>query len=117
MKNHKSVFIVICCYILLSFGIGISGSVGADTEVATSHKIPEGPPLFKTIEGRENLYCAAPKPRLGVAPGPWRREQCGKYCIRGLGIDRCGVGHRLTSNPNGCCVSAKYTDGEWQLEQ
>lgn len=50
MKNHKSVFIVICCYILLNFVIGIRGSA-ADTEIATSNKIPEGPPLFKTIEG------------------------------------------------------------------
>ena len=52
MKNHKSVFIVICCYILLNLVIGISGSA-ADAEVATSNnaEIPEGPPLFKTIEG------------------------------------------------------------------
>lgn len=51
MKNHKSVFIVICCYILLNFVIGIRGSTAADTEIATSNKISEGPPLFKTIEG------------------------------------------------------------------
>ena len=51
MKNHKSVFMVICCYILLNFIIGIRGSAAADTEIATSNKIPEGPPLFKTIEG------------------------------------------------------------------
>ena len=51
MKNHKSTFMVICCYILLNFVIGIRGSAAADTEIATSNKIPEGPPLFKTIEG------------------------------------------------------------------
>ena len=51
MKNHKSVFMVICCYILLNFVIGIRGSAAADTEIATSNKIPEEPPLFKTIEG------------------------------------------------------------------
>ena len=51
MKNHKSVFMVICCYILLNFVIGISGSAAADTEVSTSNnaEISEGPPLFKTI--------------------------------------------------------------------
>ena len=43
----------VCCYVLLNFLIGISGSAIAETEVPTSKatEIPEGPPLFKTIEG------------------------------------------------------------------
>ena len=53
MKHHKSVFMVICCYILLNLAIGISGSAAADTAVSTSNnaEISEGPPLYKTIEG------------------------------------------------------------------
>ena len=41
MKKPQSVFVVTCCYILLNFVIGIRGSTAADTEAATSNKIPE----------------------------------------------------------------------------
>ena len=52
MKNHKTVFMLVCCYILLNSIIGISRSAVADTEISTaSNKVLEGPPLFKTIEG------------------------------------------------------------------
>lgn len=52
MKNHKSVFMIICCYILLNFVIGIRGSAAADSEGPVPEELPvEGPPLFKTIEG------------------------------------------------------------------
>ena len=52
MRNHKTVFMLVCCYILLNSIIGISGSAVADTEISTaSNKVLEGPPLFKTIEG------------------------------------------------------------------
>ena len=52
MKNHKSVFMIICCYILLNFVIGIRGSAAADSEGPAPEELPvEGPPLFKTIEG------------------------------------------------------------------
>ena len=53
MKNYKSILMVICCYTLLNFVIGIRGSVAAETEVSTSNnaEISEGPPLFKTIKG------------------------------------------------------------------
>ena len=53
MRNHKSVFILICCCILLNFLIGIVATTVADSEIATSNnaKIPEGPPIYKTIEG------------------------------------------------------------------
>jgi len=52
MENHKSVFMIICCYILLNFVIGIRGSAAADSEGPAPEELPvEGPPLFKTIEG------------------------------------------------------------------
>ena len=62
MKNHKSVFMVICCYILLNFVIGISGSAAADTEVSTSNnaEISEGPPLFNTIKNAKTYIVAGP---------------------------------------------------------
>jgi prenyltransferase beta subunit len=52
MKNHKSVFMGICCYILLNFVIGVSGNAVADTKAPpTSTGVTAPPPLYKTIEG------------------------------------------------------------------
>lgn len=43
---------LICCYLLLSFFIGIKVGITADSEGPLSDEVPvEGPPLFKTIEG------------------------------------------------------------------
>ena len=51
MRDHRSVFILICCCILSSFLTAVKGQEASDSEAPSSYEAPEGPPLYKTIEG------------------------------------------------------------------
>ena len=55
MKHYRSIHILIFCYMLLHFLIGIKGDVFADSEAPFGTDLPpyeasEEPPLYKTIE-------------------------------------------------------------------
>lgn len=115
MKDHKSVFMVICCYILLNFVIGISGSAAADTEIATSNKIPEGPPLFKTIEGAKT-YIVKHQNRDGgwpLVPGGDSNVENTAFAIWALIDAGWGTGSEVIRMGVAYLRNTQSEDGSW----
>ncbi|RKU32591.1 hypothetical protein C6499_02975 [Candidatus Poribacteria bacterium] len=115
MKNHKSVFMVICCYILLNFVIGIRGSAAADTEIATSNKIPEGPPLFKTIKGAKT-YIVKHQNRDGgwpLVPGGDSNVENTAFAIWALIDAGWGTGSEVIRMGVAYLRNTQSDDGSW----
>ena len=115
MRNYKSVFMLICCYILLNFLIGIRGSAAADTEAPVSNEVPEGPPLFKTIEGAKT-YIVKHQNRDGgwplVAGGDSNVESTA-FAIWALIDAGWGTGSQVTRTGVAYLRSTQLDDGSW----
>ena len=117
MKNHKSVFMVICCYILLNFVIGIRGSAAADTEASTSNnaEISEGPPLFKTIEGAKT-YIVQHQNRDGgwpLIPGGDSNVESTAFAIWALIEAGWGTGSQVIRTGVVYLRNTQSEDGSW----
>ena len=115
MKNQKSVFIVICCYILLNFVIGIRGSAAADTEIATSNKIPESPPLFKTIEGAKTYIVQHQNPDWGwpLVPGGDSNVENTAFSIWALIDAGWGTGSEVIRTGVAYLRNTQMDNGSW----
>ena len=116
MKNHKSVFMVICCYILLNFGIGISGNAAADTKApTTSTGVTEGPPLFKTIEGAKT-YIVKHQNRDGgwpLVPGRDSNVENTAFAIWALIDAGWGTGSQVIRMGVAYLRNTQLEDGSW----
>ena len=117
MKNHKSVFMVICCYILLNLAIGISGSAAADTAVSTSNnaEISEGPPLYKTIEGAKT-YIVKHQNRDGgwpLVPGGDSNVENTAFAIWALIDAGWGTGSEVIRMGVAYLRNTQSEDGSW----
>ena len=117
MKNHKSVFTLICCYILLNFVIGIRGSTAADTTVSTSNnvKIPDGPPIYKTIEGAKT-YIVQHQNRDGgwpLVPGGDSNVENTAFAIWSLIEAGWGTGSRVIRTGVAYLRNTQSEDGSW----
>ncbi len=117
MKSHKSVFIAICCYILLNFVIGVSGSAAADTEASTSNnaEISEGPPLFKTIAGAKT-YIVKHQNRDGgwpLVPGGDSNVENTAFAIWALIEAGWGTGSEVIRMGVAYLRNTQSDDGSW----
>ncbi len=115
MKNYKSVFMVICCYILLNLAIGIRGSTAADTEIATFNKIQEEPPLFKTIEGAKT-YIVKNQNRDGgwpLVPGGDSNVENTAFAIWALIDAGWGTGSEVIRMGVAYLRNTQSDDGSW----
>ena len=117
MKNHKSVFIAICCYILLNFIIGIRGSAAADIEVSTSDnaEISEEPPLYKTIESAKT-YIVQHQNRDGgwpLVPGGESNVENTAFAIWALIEAGWGTGSRVIRTGVAYLRNTQSEDGSW----
>ena len=117
MKDHKSVFMVICCYILLNLAIGISGSAAADTAVSTSNnaEISEGPPLYKTIEDAKT-YIVKHQNRDGgwpLVPGGDSNVENTAFAIWALIDAGWGTGSEVIRMGVAYLRNTQSEDGSW----
>ena len=117
MKNYKSVLMVICCYILLNFVIGIRGSAAAETEVSTSNnaEISEGPPLFKTIKGAKT-YIVKHQNRDGgwpLVPGGDSNVENTAFAIWALIDAGWGTGSQVIRMGVAYLRNTQSDDGSW----
>ena len=104
--------LLICCYLLLNFLIGIKSGSAADSEGPLPDEVPvEGPPLYKTIEGAKT-YIAQHQNKDGgwpLIPGDNSNVENTAFAIWAL-LDA-GWGHRLTSHSIRGSVPQKYAVG------
>lgn len=117
MRNHKSVFILICCCILLNFLIGVIATAVADSEIATSNniKIPEGPPIYKTIEGAKTYIVQHQNKDGGwplVAGGDSNVENTA-FAIWALIEAGWGTGSRVIRTGVAYLRNTQSEDGSW----
>ena len=116
MRNHKSIFILVCCYILLNFLIGITGNALADTKVPTaSNEVSEGPPLFKTIEGAKT-YIVQHQNRDGgwpLVPGGDSNVESTAFAIWALIDAGWGTGSQVTRTGVAYLRNTQMDNGSW----
>ena len=84
MIRFSFVLMLVACVGMSAGLVFAQDDAGAGT---ASNKVPEGPPLFKTIEGAKTYIVQHQNRDGGWPPGPRWRQQCGKYCVCYLGID------------------------------
>ena len=117
MKNHKSVFIVICCYTLLNFVIGIRGGAAADTVVSTSNnaEISEGPPLFKTIEGAKTYIVQHQNRDWGwpLVPGGDSNVESTAFAVWALIDTGWGTGSQVIRTGVAYLRNTQMDNGSW----
>ena len=116
MKNHKSVFMVICCYILLNLVIGVSGNAVADTQTPTaSIGVTEGPPLYQTIEGAKT-YIVEHQNRDGgwpLVPGGESNVENTAFAIWALIDAGWGTGSQVIRMGVAYLRNTQSDDGSW----
>lgn len=116
MKNHKRVFMGICCYILLNFVIGVSGNAIADTQTpTTSTGVTEGPPLYKTIEGAKT-YIVQYQNRDGgwpLVPGDESNVENTAFAIWALIDAGWGTGSQVIRMGVAYLRNTQADDGSW----
>ena len=117
MKDHKSVFTLLCCYILLNFLIGVTATAVADSEIATSNttEISEGPPLYKTIEGAKT-YIVQHQNRDGgwpLVPGGDSNVESTAFAIWALIEAEWGTGSRVIRTGVAYLRNTQSEDGSW----
>ena len=116
MKNHKIVFTLVCCYILLNCLIGVSGNAVADTNTPiASNKVPEGPPLYKTIEGAKT-YIVQHQNRDGgwpLVPGGESNVENTAFAIWALIDAGWGTGSQVIRMGVAYLRNTQSDDGSW----
>ena len=117
MRNHRTVFVLICCYTLLNFLIGVTATAVADSEIATSNstKTPEGPPIYKTIEGAKTYIVQHQNKDGGwplVAGGDSNVESTA-FAIWALIEAGWGTGSRVIRTGVAYLRNTQSEDGSW----
>ena len=78
MKNYNTIHILLYCYMLLHFTIGIEADAVAESEAPPVKELPsyaasEEPPLYKTIESAKTYIAQHQNRDGGWPPGArWR---------------------------------------------
>lgn len=116
MKNHKTVFTLACCCILLNSLIGVSGNAVADTKTPiASNKVSEGPPLYKTIEGAKT-YIVQHQNRDGgwpLLPGGESNVENTAFAIWALIDAGWGTGSQVIRMGVAYLRNTQSDDGSW----
>lgn len=120
MKNHRSMHILICCYMLLHFLIGIKGDTFADSEASSvkdlsPYKASEGPPLYKTIESAKT-YIVQHQNRDGgwpLVPGGDSNVESTAFAIWALIDTGWGTGSEVTRSGVQYLRNMQSDNGSW----
>lgn len=109
MKNYRSVFTLICCCMLLSSLIGVKVGAAGDSDA------PEGPPLYKTIEGAKT-YIVQHQNRDGgwpLVPGGDSNVESTAFAIWALIDAGWGTGSQVIRTGVMYLRNTQWDNGSW----
>ena len=120
MKNYKSIHILIYCYMLLHFTVGIKVDAVADSEASPVKDLPsyaasEEPPLYKTIENAKT-YIAQHQNRDGgwpLVPGGDSDVENTAFAIWGLIDAGWGTGSQVIRTGVMYLRNTQLENGSW----
>ena len=115
MRDHRSVFILICCCMLLSLLTGVKEKAAADSEASPTYEAPEGPPLYKTIEGAKN-YIAQHQNRDGgwpLVPGGESNVESTAFAVWALIDAGWGTGSQVIRTGVQYLRNKQWDNGSW----